>query len=301
MPRGTVKNRQGQVGVIGLGLVGSELVKRLVRAGFACSGYDIDENALRDSTASGMTPLDTPRKVAGTCQRILLSLPNSDMVDQVVLGPNGLVDGLEPGDLIIDTTTADPERSSALASCLRDKGVDFLDATILGSSTMVAEGTALVMVGGETDPLERARDILEAFSGEIHHVGGNGKGAEAKLIVNLVLGLNRLVLAEGLLLGKRAGVDLEALLGVLRSGAAYSKVMDQKGERMIAENFEPEARLSQHLKDVGLILDMGMKNNLKLPLTALHASILRSGVEAGYADQDNSAVIKALEHYTKAD
>ena len=154
------------------------------------------------------------------------------------------------------------------------------------------------MVGGEKDQLERGRDILETFATRIYHMGPNGKGAEAKLIVNLVLGLNRLVLAEGLLLGKKAGVNLNVMLDVLKEGAAYSKVMDQKGDRMISEDFTTEAKLAQHLKDVGLILDMGMKQNLKLPVSALHAEILRAGVEAGYADQDNSAVIKALEHYT---
>ena len=115
--------------------------------------------------------------------------------------------------------------------------------------------------------------------------------------MHLVLGLNRLVLAEGLLLGKKAGVNLETLLGVLKGGAAYSKAMDQKGNKMVHEDFEPEARLAQHLKDVGLILDMGMKHDTKLPISSLHADILRAGVEAGYGEQDNSAVIKALEHY----
>ena len=296
-----MKHDEKHVGVVGLGLVGSALIKRLVSAGFTCCGYDVDDAAVQRSAASGMVPLHAPREVAASAGCILLSLPNSEIVDEVVSGPEGLIHRLERGDLIIDTTTADPERSVQISNSLLEKGVHFLDATILGSSKMVSDGSALAMVGGESDHLERAREILETFTESIHHVGKNGKGAEAKLIVNLVLGLNRLVLAEGLLLGKKAGVDLSALLGVLQGGAAYSKVMDQKGRKMIDGEFSPEARLAQHLKDVGLILDMGMKHDLKLPLTALHAQILRSGVEAGYADQDNSAVIKALEHFTKAE
>jgi 3-hydroxyisobutyrate dehydrogenase-like beta-hydroxyacid dehydrogenase len=296
-----MKYDQKHVGLIGLGLVGSELIKRLFVEGFTCSGYDVNQVALQESAALGMVALNSPREVAASARRILLSLPNSAIVDEVVAGPEGLIHGLERGDLVIDTTTTDPERSVHLANTLLERGVHFLDATILGSSRMVAEGTALTMVGGEPDQLERAREILQAFASQIHHLGKNGKGAEAKLIVNLVLGLNRLVLAEGLLLGKQAGVDLEALLAVLQGGAAYSKVMDQKGAWMINEDFTPEARLGQHLKDVGLILDMGMKQDIKLPLTALHAQILRSGVEAGYGDLDNSAVIKALEHFVRAE
>lgn len=285
-------------GLIGLGLVGSALVHRFKAAGFACVAHDIDPVALQTAVQAGAQPADSPAEMAASARRIVLSLPNSDIVENVVEGPRGLIHGLQPDDLVIDTTTSDPERCAQLADRLRQRGVHFLDATILGSSQMVADRTALLMVGGDSEQLERGRDLLSTFSDQIFHVGPNGKGAETKLIVNLVLGLNRLVLAEGLRLGKAAGVDLETLLDVLKGGAAYSKVMDQKGERMITGDFAPQARLAQHLKDVGLILDMGMKQGCKLPVSALHAQILRAGVNAGLSDLDNSAVIQALEHYT---
>tara|TARA_A100001037_G_scaffold306476_1_gene351800 strand:- start:2094 stop:3005 length:912 start_codon:yes stop_codon:yes gene_type:complete len=293
-----VPDRTETIGLIGLGLVGSALVDRLGHAGFSRSGYDVDLDALQRSVDAGLAPAGCPREVGEGCSRVVLSLPNSDIVEAVIEGDDGLLEGLQPGDLLIDTTTSDPERCASLAARLLEQGIHFLDATILGSSQMVADGTSLVMVGGDSGQLEHGRDILETFANQIFHLGENAKGAEAKLIVNLILGLNRLVLAEGLLLGKQAGVELGALLEVLQSGAAYSRVMDQKGYKMIDEDFEPQARLAQHLKDVGLILDMGMKKDQKLPLSALHADILRAGVEAGYADQDNSAVIKALEHFT---
>ena len=285
------------IGLVGIGLVGSSLVNRFKSAGFDCTGYDINSDALSDAAAKGIATTDSPALVARATRRIVLSLPNSDIVEDAVEGSNGLIHGLQPGDLVIDTTTSDPERCAQLASRLKGKGIHLLDATILGSSKMVADGTSLVMVGGNADQLERGRDIIETFSDRIYHLGPNGKGAEAKLIANLVLGLNRLVLAEGLLLGKQAGVNLSKMLEVLKDGATYSKVMDQKGQKMISEDFATEARLSQHLKDVGLILDMGMKQNVKLPLSALHADILRTGVDAGYADCDNSSIIKALELY----
>jgi 3-hydroxyisobutyrate dehydrogenase-like beta-hydroxyacid dehydrogenase len=290
---------QRHVGLIGIGLVGSSLVDRFHSAEFECSGYDISPEAVNNAVAKGMISVDSPRSVGASARRVVLSLPNSDIVEDVVEGPDGLIHGLQVGDLVIDTTTSDPERCAQLASRLLEKGIHFLDATILGSSKMVADGTTLVMVGGEPEQLERGRDIIDTFADGIYHVGPNGKGAEAKLIVNLVLGLNRLVLAEGLLLSKKAGVNLDKMLEVLKDGAAYSKVMDQKGDKMISEDFTTEARLSQHLKDVGLILDMGMKQDIKLPLSALHAEVLRAGVEAGFGDQDNSSVIKALEHYTE--
>ena len=217
------------------------------------------------------------------------------MVDSVVEGPDGLVETLHAGDTIVDTTTADPERTKALAARLRDRGVAFVDATVLGSSAQATERDVVIMAGGSAEALAGCADILAAFSDHVFHMGEVGKGAETKLIVNLVLGLNRLVLAEALVLGRKANIDMDSLLAVLRGGAAYSRVMDTKGRKMLDGDFEPQARLAQHLKDVGLILEFGARTNTPLPLSALHQQILRSGVAQGIGDLDNSAVIRVLE------
>ena len=282
------------VGLIGLGLVGSALAERFTSAGFELIGYDIDPQKVDALTSLGMVPAQSPRQVAESSRRIVLSLPDSSVVDSVVEGTGGLLESSAEGHIIVDTTTADPERSKALADRIRDRQLRFLDATILGSSRQVRESEILLMVGGDSETLEACTDIFSTFASKIVHMGSNGKGAEAKLVVNLVLGLNRLVLAEGILLGEKAGVDPRALLDVLRSGVAYSAVMDTKGEKMIAGDFAVEGKLEQHLKDVGLILDLGLRSGTKLPLSALHSEILRSGIEQGYGPEDNSAVIKVL-------
>ena len=150
------------------------------------------------------------------------------------------------------------------------------------------------MAGGRQVDFTACSDLFAACARKAYYMGENGKGAEAKLIVNLVLGLNRLVLAEGLVLGERTGVDGNALLDVLRDGAAYSRVMDDKGEKMLSGEFSPQARLAQHLKDVGLILEMGAREGAPLPLSTLHAQVLQRGVEAGFGELDNAAVIEAL-------
>lgn len=287
--------------LIGLGLVGSSLVDRFKAAGFDVLGFDIDAAKVDDAIAHGMLRGDSAKHVAESARRIVLSLPNSDIVDDVVSGEKGLLAALQPDDLIVDTTTTDPERTIDVAGRINAKAAHFLDATILGSSKMVTDGTTLAMVGGDAAQLERARDILDTFARKSFHMGPNGKGAEAKLVLNLVLGLNRLVMAEGLMLGRKAGIDPHTLLDVLKEGAAYSRAMDTKGDKMVNEEFSTEARLSQHLKDVGLILDMGMRLDTKLPVSSLHAEVLREGVSSGYGDADNSAVIKALEHFVNRD
>jgi len=285
------------IGLIGLGLVGSALVDRFQSAGFSVIGYDIDPDKVASAIDRGMVRGESIGHVAESARRTVLSLPDSDTVDDVVHGEAGLLSAIQTDDLIVDTTTSDPERTVGVARQVSEMNAHFLDATILGSSKMVGDGTSLALVGGDAAQVDRARDILDALARKSFHMGPNGKGAEAKLVLNLVLGLNRLVMAEGLMLGRRAGIDLNTLLEALREGAAYSRQMDSKGDKMIEEEFSPEARLSQHLKDVGLILDLGMKLDTKLPVSALHAEILRQGVSSGFGDADNSAVIKALEHF----
>ena len=283
------------LGLIGLGLVGSALVERFHAAGFELFGYDIDTGKMNALQEKGLNTCASPREVAERARRIVLSLPNSDIVNTVVEGPGGILEGAQPEAIIVDTTTADPGMSAALAQRVREKNIHFLDATILASSEQVRQRDALVLVGGQVENFNTCEDIFTAFSQKTVHMGPNGKGAEAKLIYNLVLGLHRLVLAEGLVLGIKSGFDPNRLLAIFREGSTYSRVMDIKGDKMIAGDFTPQAKLEQHLKDVGLILDLGARTDTPLPLSALHAQLLRSGVAQGFGDEDNSAIVKVLQ------
>lgn len=283
-----------QIGLIGLGLVGTALVERLLPENFEVFGYDTDQSKMDAQKSDGFVACKSAADVAKNARRIILSLPNSKIVNEVVEAKKGILETAEPGAIIIDTTTADPDMSVKLASRLQKRSIRFLDATILGSSQQVREADVLVMVGGALPVYDLCRDLFQTFALRTFHLGSSGKGAEAKLIVNLVLGLNRLVLAEGLVLAQKAGVDLNVLLEVLKAGGAYSRVMDIKGDKMINSDFKAQARLSQHLKDVDLILDMGARTATPLPTTALHAQLLRTGVATGLGDEDNSAVIEVL-------
>ena len=171
-----------------------------------------------------------------------------------------------------------------------------LDATISGTSKMCAEREITFMVGGEEDIFHACKSILSAMGKRIFFMGKNGSGALMKLIVNLVLGLNRMVLAEGLSLGKKAGMDQSRLLGVLKQSAAYSKAMDMKGTKMIEKDFlPPEGKLAFHLKDVRLMLDLGKRLNFPLLLSGLHAQALASEVAKGRGEWDNSGIISFYE------
>ncbi len=198
---------------------------------------------------------------------------------------------------MIDTTTARPEDSAEIAAELENRGIAFLDASLSGTSKMAWSRDLVAMVGGRAEDFERAQPVLDAISRKSYHLGPGGAGARTKLIVNLVLGLNRLALAEGLVLGMKAGMDMDILLAVLKDGAAYSKGMDQKGEKMIRGDYRPEARIRQHHKDVRLILEQGQRFGAPMFLTSVMDQILQAAETGGLSDMDNSTVIEVLRRF----
>jgi 3-hydroxyisobutyrate dehydrogenase-like beta-hydroxyacid dehydrogenase len=281
------------VGLIGLGLMGMALAERLRGGGFEVWGHDIDSARESLLAASGGKVAANIMEIASACSRILLSLPDSDVVEAVLaeMGPS-----LVAGQILLDTSTGDPERAVVLGRRLAERGIDCLDATISGSSQQVREGQAVVLAGGPAAVFDRCQDLFRLFARRWFHLGPCGSGSQMKLVSNLVLGLNRAALAEGLWLGKVLGLDLKTVLTVLRESMAYSRIMDTKGEKMIHGDFSPQARLSQHLKDVRLMLQAAAQAGTELPLTQAHARLLRLAENAGYGVQDNSAIIRAFEH-----
>lgn len=278
------------VGLIGLGLVGSALAQRLQVAGRKVVGYDLDPACAPE----GVTLADSVAGVVAQATTVLLSLPDSDAVDQVA----SQLDGAR---YVIDTTTGDPERTVALAAAMEPRGVAWLDCALVGSSAVIRAGHGTMLIGGDGAALERVRNVLVPLGAWMFLLGPPGSGQRAKLVVNLVLGLNRLALAEGLHLGAQAGIDGATLLGVLKATPAWSKVMDTKGKRMVDHAFEPEARLRQHLKDVELILALGEREGADLPTSTLHRELLETGVRLGLGELDNSAIIEVLGQRGEAD
>ena len=279
------------VGLVGLGLLGSALAARLIGGGLSVLGHDLDPargEAL--ARAGGEVARDTA-EVFGRCPRILLSLPTHVEVN-AVLGAAGST--LRAGHVIVDTTTGDPDATAELAAGLAARGVAYLDATVSGSSSQLREGAAVLMVGGDPAAFVGCQDLRAPLGRATFHCGSAGAGARMKLVTNVVLGLNRAALAEGLALAQALGLDARQALAVMQGGPAYSRIMDRKGERMLSGNFTPEARLSQHLKDVRLILEQGDAAGLPMPLSRAHCSVLEAAESAGLGALDNSAIIRVL-------
>lgn len=279
------------IGLIGLGLLGSALAERLLAGGFSLTGFDLDGERLASFRGRGGVAAPDAAGVFARGGRVILSLPSHREVADVV-GANR--ESLRPGTVIIDTTTGDPATAEQLARELARHGVTYLDATVSGSSAQARQGAAVLMVGGDGQAFSACADVFATLGREAFHTGPAGTGSQMKLVTNLVLGLNRAALAEGLALARGLGLDSLQALAILRAGAAYSRIMDAKGAKMIAGDFTPEARLSQHLKDVRLILESGRAAGLPMPLSSVHRTILEAAEAAGLGALDNSAIIQVL-------
>ncbi len=284
-----------KIGLVGLGLVGTAISERLLAEQFDVVGFDIAPAKCEHLERLGGKAVDTPAQVAEQTDRIMLSLPNTEVVLEVVEGTGGILESKSLPRYIIDTTTGDPDETAALAQRLAEKDIYFLDAPFSGSSQQVRNKEITFMVGGDKTACEKCTDIFQTLAAEIFYLGASGNGSRAKLASNLILGLNRLALAEGLVFARKLGLDPKAFLELLKVTPAYSAAMDIKGKKMLDGDFTTQARLSQHHKDVSIMLKYSEKLGQELPLSKVHLDVLKKAIEAGDGDLDNSVVIREIE------
>ena len=277
------------VGVIGVGLMGEVYARRLVAAGFTVIGFDIDP-AKSGRLANFGAQAGTLADIAQKCEPIVLAVFNTEQVEDVV--EHALIPAAA-GKIVLVTSTCDPDRIAALGARVGDK-LRFLETPVSGTSEQVRQGDGVGLIGGDQKIAADAAPVLDALFARSYHIGKIGDGGRAKLAVNLILGLNRLALAEGLVFAGRLGLDPAAFLDVARRSAAASQVMDTKGPKMIGGDFAPEGRVRQTLKDTQLMLDQARKAGQQLPLLQIHADVLQACVRHGDSEKDNSIVIEEI-------
>jgi 3-hydroxyisobutyrate dehydrogenase-like beta-hydroxyacid dehydrogenase len=282
------------IGVIGLGLVGRAIGSRLTAAGFVPLGFDRHESARTAWAGQGWALADSPAAIGARCTRCVLAVFDTQGVLDVTEGADGLLTGGATRS-IVDCSTGDPDRLSALASRLAERRIHFIEAPLSGSSQQIAAGVATMLLGAEAAALAVNDDLLAAIAQQRLHIGGAGMGARAKLATNLVLGLNRAALAEGLVFAEQLGIAPERFLQLVLATPARSDAALAKGAMMVAGDFSaPQSRVRQHLKDLELMLEQAGAAGQRLPLTATHAALLRAAIAAGDGELDNAAVLLQL-------
>jgi 3-hydroxyisobutyrate dehydrogenase-like beta-hydroxyacid dehydrogenase len=283
------------VAVVGLGLIGTSLAKRLLDAGFKVHGYDLDAARVANFAGFGGMASASLAEVGRNAKIIVLSVFNTDQVEAVVEGAGGVANlELESGHAIVCTSTCDPDRIAVLAVRVATRGVRFLEMPLSGNSDQIALGNGIGMVGGTRELMDELAPVLGALCRKYFFLGGAGAAGRAKLAVNLIGGLNRAVMAEGLSFAEAMGLELEAFLEVLKASAAYSRTMDNRGLKMIHSDFAPHAKLSQSRKDFALMQSVAARVGQQLPLAGLYVDLIESCLAHGEGDLDNSAVIKEL-------
>jgi 3-hydroxyisobutyrate dehydrogenase-like beta-hydroxyacid dehydrogenase len=253
------------VGLVGVGLMGEALAVRLTTAGSRVIGYDIDPAKAGRLAALGGETATSIAELAQECDPIVLAVFDTDQVEAVV--KYGLLPalGTRSGKVVLCTSTCDPDRIALLADHVASCGLSFLEAPVSGTSDQVRRGQGVGLIGGDRETAARMAPVLRAMFERSFHIGRVGDGGRAKLAINLILGLNRLALGEGLVFASRLGLDPAAFLEVARGSAAYSQVMDTKGPKMLARDFAPEGRVLQTLKDARLMLEQARVTGQQLP------------------------------------
>jgi 3-hydroxyisobutyrate dehydrogenase-like beta-hydroxyacid dehydrogenase len=282
------------VGLIGIGLMGEALSERLVAAGFPVLGFDIDPEKNKRLAMLGGQAAATVAEVARHADPIVLAVFSTDQVEDVVERALLPVLGENSRRIVLCASTCDPDRIAALGVRVSRRGLRFLETPVSGTSEQVRRGEGVGLIGGDQTIAAEVEPVLAAMFPGRFHVGRIGDGGRVKLAVNLILGLNRLALAEGLVFASRLGLDPKTFLPIARGSAAYSQVMDTKGQKMVDADFAPEGRVRQTLKDAGLMLDQANRVGQRLPLLEVHADVLEACVNHGEADRDNSIVIEEI-------
>jgi 3-hydroxyisobutyrate dehydrogenase len=282
------------VGILGLGLIGTAFSERLIGASIAVLGFDIDPARCEKLRENRGAVAASTRELTSRCPTIVIAVYSGAQAE-------ALFSDIESGSArptLICTTTCAPDEIIRLARRAANAAIPFVEAPISGTSAEVRDGTATALVAGQTGAIDAVGGLLDILCPKRTHIGNVGDASRAKLAINLILQNNRSALAEGIVLAERMGLDGQTFLAAAPQSAAYSRVMDTKGEKMLSRDFRPQSHLSQTLKDAELILEEAARHGLHLPVTTAQAGLLRAAIAIEGPDSDSAAIIEAIRQRT---
>jgi 2-hydroxy-3-oxopropionate reductase len=284
-----------RIGFIGLGIMGQPMAGNLLAAGYPLTVHNRGHGPVDELAAAGATPAGSPREVAATSDVVITMLPDSPDVEAVVLGPDGVADGVREGALYIDMSTIGPAVSRRIAAVLSERGVDAVDAPVSGGEPAAREGNLSIMAGGSDEAVERARPIFEVLGKATTHIGPAGAGQVAKAANQVVVALTIQAVAEALTLARKSGVDPARVRAALLGGFAQSRILDLHGQRMLDGAYDPGFKLRLHRKDLAIALQLGREEHAPLFATAQAAELMDALLAQGAGDRDHSALATVYE------
>jgi 3-hydroxyisobutyrate dehydrogenase len=284
-----------EIGVLGLGNMGSRIAAKLLAEGFDVTVWDRQLDARGPLEERGARTAETPRELAERVDIVLASLTDDDAVREVGLGGTGALAGLHPGSLYIECSTVSPETIQELVEAARRRDASVVDASISGSTQQVEDGVVLVLAGGDADAVERARSVLEPWSKAVLHMGPSGSGAATKLAVNVILGVGMQAIAEAIVIGEAQGVQREKLIDALGQTAVIADAHRAKLENAKKDQY-PVAFAAQLMrKDFQLVLDRARERGVELPATEAAARAAHGEGSRVRGDEDFSVIVRGME------
>jgi 3-hydroxyisobutyrate dehydrogenase-like beta-hydroxyacid dehydrogenase len=284
-----------RIGYIGLGIMGGGMAANLLRAGHDVTVWNRTASKAEPLVAAGATLASSAAEVAASADIVMICVSDTPDVEQVVSGPDGVLEGLADGALVVDHSTISPSATRTLADSVSARGASWIDAPVSGGSEGAAKGTLSIMVGGSDIDVHRARPYFEAYGTTITHVGGIGSGQAVKLVNQILVVGNQLAASEALLFAKAAGLDLEATLSAVKGGAAGSWMLANRGPQMIADDWRPGFTIDLQQKDLRLVLEAAGELGFPAIATSLVHQLYLTLQRQGMGSDGNHALVKALE------
>ncbi|MDH5539769.1 MAG: NAD(P)-dependent oxidoreductase [Rhizobacter sp.] len=288
-----------KIGFIGLGVMGAPMATHLAHAGHTLSLFDAHADAARglaDGLGGGAQAVDSARAVGAASDVVITMLPNGKVVQQVVLGEHGLVHGLAPGALLLDTSSAEPWVTEQTGKSLAEKGVTMVDAPVSGAQWGAQEAKLVFMVGGADADVARVRPLLEVMGRAVFHLGALGAGHAMKCLNNCITSMTFEATAEGLLAGKRYGLDPKVMVDVLNESTGGSWITQTHfHQRIFNRKFDDPFKLELMLKDIGIALQLGHDTGTPMPMSALGQELWRMADHAAGAGASVSELVRWVE------
>jgi len=284
-----------KIGFIGLGIMGKPMAKNLLKAGYSLVVYDIVKAAVDELTAAGAEAGTSPKDVAQKTDLIITMLPNSPHVKEVVLGKDGVVEGIKAGTILVDMSSIAPLASKEISEELTKAGGIMLDAPVSGGEPKAIDGTLSIMVGGPEDAFNKVESILKSMGSSVVLIGEIGSGNMTKLANQIIVALNIAAMSEAMVLAAKAGVNPEKVYQAIRGGLAGSTVLDAKAPMVLNRNFKPGFRIELHIKDLMNALDTAHNVGVPVPLTSQILETMQALKVEGKAGLDHSGIVQFYE------
>lgn len=284
-----------KVGFVGLGIMGRPQALNIRKAGYELAVWARRRQSMQPLLDAGAVGCASPKEAAAVSDVTIVMVADTPDVEQVILGPDGIIEGAKPGSVVVDMSTISPLVTREIARKLGEKNIEMLDAPVSGGDIGAIDGTLSIMVGGKPEVFARVKPLFECMGKNIVHIGANGAGQVAKACNQIIAAVTLEAVAEALTLARRNGADPARVREAMLGGFAWSKVLEVHGRRIVERDFKPGFKARLHRKDLKIVTDTAAHLGLALPQASLVASHLNALVGMGLGDEDSAAVVKVIE------